>query len=171
MSEENQNNAAAAGQEQEQATQFSLQRIYIKDLSFEVPKSPEVFRKEWSPQIEMQLRTTSNHLEGDFYEVALGITVTAKVEDEVAYIAEVEQAGIFLIQGLDDGALGHALGAFAPSLLFPYARETLDGLVVKGSFPALMLAPVNFDALYVQEVQRRQAAVAENGAQANGEQA
>lgn len=159
MSEENQNGAAA----QEQGSQFSLQRIYVKDLSFEVPKSPEVFRKEWAPAIEMQLSTGHSHLEGDFYEVGLGITITARIEDEVAFIAEVEQAGIFLIQGLDEGSLGHALGSFAPSLLFPYARETLDGMVVKGSFPALMLAPVNFDAIYAQELQRRQAAVENSG--------
>lgn len=162
MSEENQNNNAAA---QEQGSQFSLQRIYIKDLSFEVPRSPEVFRKEWTPKIEMQLSTGHTHLEDDFYEVGLGITVTARIEDEVAFIAEVEQAGIFLIQGLDEASHGHALGSFAPSLLFPYARETLDNMVVKGSFPALMLAPVNFDAIYAQELQRRQAA-AENGEQA-----
>ncbi|TDQ37084.1 protein-export chaperone SecB [Thiopseudomonas denitrificans] len=162
MSEQNQNGVAA---EQEQGSQFSLQRIYIKDLSFEVPKSPEVFRKEWAPKIEMQLSTGHSHLEGDFYEVGLGITVTARIEDEVAFIAEVEQAGIFLIQGLDEASLGHALGSFAPSLLFPYARETLDGMVVKGSFPALMLAPVNFDAIYAQELQRRQAAATDNSGQ------
>ena len=161
MSEENQNNAAA---EQAQGSQFSLQRIYIKDLSFEAPKSPDVFRKEWAPKIEMQLSTGFSHLEEDFYEVGLGITVTARVDDEVAFIAEVEQAGIFLIQGLDEASQGHALGSFAPSLLFPYVRETLDNLVVKGSFPALMLAPVNFDAIYAQELQRRQEA-AENAEQ------
>lgn len=158
MSDENQNNAAAA---QEQGSQFSLQRIYIKDLSFEVPKSPEIFRKEWAPKIEMQLGTGHTHLEGDFHEVSLRITVTAQVEDEVAFIAEVEQAGIFLVQGLDEVSHAHALGSFAPSLLFPYARETMDSLVVKGSFPALMLAPVNFDAIYAQELQRREAAAAE----------
>lgn len=159
MSDENQNNNAAAAQEQ--GSQFSLQRIYIKDLSFEVPKSPEIFRKEWAPKIEMQLGTGHTHLEGDFHEVSLRITVTAQVEDEVAFIAEVEQAGIFLVQGLDEASHAHALGSFAPSLLFPYAREAMDNLVVKGSFPALMLAPVNFDAIYAQELQRREAAAAE----------
>ena len=99
MSEENLNNSEAA--QQEQGSQFSLQRIYIKDLSFEAPKSPEVFRKEWAPQIEMQLSTSQTKLDEDFYEVALGITITARNDEEVAFIAEVEQAGIFLIQGLE----------------------------------------------------------------------
>ena len=152
MSEHN-NNAAAA---QEPASQFSLQRIYVKDLSFEAPKSPEIFRDEWNPNIELDLNTRQRALDGDFYEVVLTITVTVKTAEEVAFIAEVQQAGIFLVQGLDDGSKGHALGAFCPSILFPYARETLDSLVVRGSFPALMLAPVNFDALYAQELQRMQ---------------
>lgn len=153
MSEHN-NNAAAA---QEPASQFSLQRIYVKDLSFEAPKSPEIFRDEWNPNIELDLNTRQRALDGDFYEVVLTITVTVKTAEEVAFIAEVQQAGIFLVQGLDDGSKGHALGAFCPSILFPYTRETLDSLVVRGSFPALMLAPVNFDALYAQELQRMQA--------------
>lgn len=151
MSEQNDNLAAVA----EQDSQFSLQRIYIKDLSFEAPKSPEVFRQEWAPQIELQLNTRQRQLEDNFYEVELSITVTARNAEEIAFIAEVQQAGIFLIQGLDEASMSHALGAFCPSLLFPYAREALDGLVVKGSFPALMLAPVNFDALYAQEMQRQ----------------
>src|SRR5690554_3602228 len=150
-----QNNAAA--QQEEVTTQFSLQRIYIKDLSFEAPKSPEIFREEWTPNVELDLNTRQRPLEGDFHEVVLTLTVTVKTGEEVAFIAEVQQAGIFLIQGLDEASKGHALGAFCPNILFPYARETLDGLVVKGSFPALMLAPVNFDALYAQELQRMQA--------------
>ena len=153
MTEHN-NNAAAA---QEQTSQFSLQRIYVKDLSFEAPKSPEIFREDWNPSIELDLNTRQRGLDGDFHEVVLTLTVTVKTGEEVAFIAEVQQAGIFLIQGLDDAAQGHALGSFCPSILFPYARETLDSLVVRGSFPALMLAPVNFDALYAQELQRAQA--------------
>lgn len=150
-----QNNVAA---QQEQTSQFSLQRIYVKDLSFEAPKSPEIFREEWNPAVELDLSTRQRGLEGDFHEVVLTLTVTVKAGEEVAFIAEVQQAGIFLIQGLDAASKNHALGAFCPSILFPYARETLDSLVVRGSFPALMLAPVNFDALYAQELQRMQAA-------------
>ena len=149
-----QNNTAVA--QEEVAPQFSLQRIFVKDLSFEAPKSPEIFREDWSPQVEMDLNTRQRSLEGDFHEVVLTITVTVKTADEVAFIVEVQQAGIFLIQGLDETSKGHALGAFCPGLLFPYAREAIDSLVVRGSFPALMLAPVNFDALYAQELERMQ---------------
>ena len=149
-----QNNTAVA--QEDIAPQFSLQRIFVKDLSFEAPKSPEIFREDWSPQVEMDLNTRQRSLEGDFHEVVLTITVTVKTGDEVAFIVEVQQAGIFLIQGLDEASKGHALGAFCPGLLFPYARETIDSLVVRGSFPALMLAPVNFDALYAQELERMQ---------------
>ena len=149
-----QNNTAVA--QEDVAPQFSLQRIFVKDLSFEAPKSPEIFREDWSPQVEMDLNTRQRSLEGDFHEVVLTITVTVKTADEVAFIVEVQQAGIFLIQGLDEASKGHALGAFCPGLLFPYARETIDSLVVRGSFPALMLAPVNFDALYAQELERMQ---------------
>lgn len=153
MTEEN-NNVAA---QQEESSQFSLQRIYVKDLSFEAPKSPEIFRENWNPDVELDISTRQRDLEGDFYEVVLRLTVTVKTGEEVAFIAEVQQAGIFLLQGLDATSQAHALGAFCPSILFPYARETLDSLVVRGSFPALMLAPVNFDALYAQQLERMQA--------------
>ena len=141
-----------------QGPQFSLQRIYVRDLSFEAPKSPEIFRQEWTPSVELDLNTRQKPLEGDFHEVVLTRSVTVKTAGEVAFIAEVQQAGIFLISGLDAAAMSHTLGAFCPNILFPYAREALDNLVTRGSFPALMLAPVNFDALYAQELGRMQAA-------------
>ncbi|MBC9252532.1 protein-export chaperone SecB [Pseudomonas alcaligenes] len=140
--------------------QFSLQRIYVKDLSFEAPKSPEIFRQEWTPSVALDLNTRQKGLEGDFHEVVLTLSVTVKNGEEIAFIAEVQQAGIFLIKGLDAASMSHTLGAFCPNLLFPYAREALDSLVIRGSFPALMLAPVNFDALYAQELQRLQGAAA-----------
>lgn len=135
--------------------QFSLQRVYVRDLSFEAPKAPEIFRQDWRPGIEVDLKTTQKELGGDFFEVVLTISVTVKNAEEVAFIAEVQQAGIFLVKGLDAATHSHTLGAFCPNLLFPYAREALDNLVVRGSFPALMLAPVNFDALYAQELARQ----------------
>ncbi len=144
--------------EEAQGPQFSLQRIYVRDLSFEAPKSPEIFRQEWTPSVELDLNTRQKPLEGDFHEVVLTLSVTVKTAGETAFIAEVQQAGIFLISGLDAAAMSHTLGAFCPNLLFPYAREALDNLVTRGSFPALMLAPVNFDALYAQELGRMQTA-------------
>ena len=150
------NNAAATNDEN--APQFSLQRIYVRDLSFEAPKSPAIFRQEWTPSVSLDLNTRQKQLEGDFYEVVLTLSVTVNNGDEVAFIVEVQQAGIFLIKGLDDASMSHTLGAFCPNILFPYAREAIDNLVTRGSFPALMLAPVNFDALYAQELQRMQEA-------------
>ncbi|MBA1273057.1 protein-export chaperone SecB [Stutzerimonas azotifigens] len=148
----------AASQNGEQGAQFSLQRIYVRDLSFEAPKSPEIFRQEWNPSVGLDLNTKQKALEGDFHEVVLTLSVTVKTNEEVAFIAEVQQAGIFLIKGLDAPSMSHTLGAFCPNILFPYAREALDNLVTRGSFPALMLSPVNFDALYAQEMARMQQA-------------
>lgn len=149
------NNGATSNEE---APQFSLQRIYVRDLSFEAPKSPAIFRQEWTPSVSLDLNTRQKQLENDFYEVVLTLSVEVKNGEEIAFIAEVQQAGIFLIKGLDASSMSHTLGAFCPNILFPYARETVDSLVVRGSFPALMLAPVNFDALYAQELQRMQEA-------------
>ena len=148
------NNGATSNEEE--APQFSLQRIYVRDLSFEAPKSLAIFRQEWTPSVSLDLNTRQKQLENDFYEVVLTLSVEVKNGDEIAFIAEVQQAGIFLIKGLDASSMSHTLGAFCPNILFPYARETIDSLVVRGSFPALMLAPVNFDALYAQELQRMQ---------------
>ena len=132
--------------------QFALQRIYLKDASFESPGSPNSFRVGWKPKINLELNTKHGSLEeGDLWEVVLSLTVTAKTEnDEVMYLAEVQQSGIFHVSGLDEESLAHTLGSFCPSVLFPYAREAIDSLVVKGSFPPLMLSPVNFDAIFEQ---------------------
>ncbi|NVK37266.1 MAG: protein-export chaperone SecB [Gammaproteobacteria bacterium] len=146
-----------AAQTEQQKGQFAIQRVYVKDVSFESPNAPEVFRGQWKPQINMDLNTRSNKLADDVYEVVLTLTVTAKNEDKTAFLAEVQQAGIFKIEGLEGGALHQTIGAYCPNLLFPYAREAIDALVVKGSFPALMLSPVNFDAIYAQSVQQAKA--------------
>lgn len=160
MTEQANNGAAQA----EQGPQFSLQRIYVRDLSFEAPKSPEIFRQEWTPSVALDLNTRQKPLEGDFHEVVLTLSVTVKNGEETAFIAEVQQAGIFAIGGLDEAGMRHTLGAFCPNILFPYAREAIDNLVLRGSFPPLMLAPVNFDALFAQSEQRRVAEAAEAGA-------
>jgi preprotein translocase subunit SecB len=141
---------AANTQEQPQQ-QFALQRIYTKDLSFESPGTPDVFKKQWKPQVNVDLGTKSAKIDeqGNF-EVVLTITITAKIEEETAFLVEAQQAGIFFISGFEGEDLRRILGTAAPNILFPYARECLDTLCVKGGFPALMLAPVNFDAMYQQ---------------------
>lgn len=147
--------------DQEQATQeqqkgqFGVQRIFVKDVSFESPNAPEVFRSQWKPQINMDLNTASKKLGDDIYEVVLTLTVKAENDGKTAFLVEVQQAGIFKIGGLEGPALHQAVGAFCPNLLFPYAREAIDAMVVKGSFPALMLSPVNFDAIYAQSLQQQ----------------
>jgi preprotein translocase subunit SecB len=145
-----------------QAPQFNIQRIYTKDLSFETPNSPAVFQKEWNPEVKLDLDTRSTKISDDVFEVVLSLTVTAKNGEETAFLCEVQQAGIFSIVGLTEPQLAHSLGAYCPNVLFPYARELVGSLVGRGTFPQLNLAPVNFDALFAQYVQQRQ----EAGAQA-----
>lgn len=148
MAEEDQ----AASTEQPQQ-QFAMQRIYTKDLSFESPATPDVFRKQWQPAVNVDLNTKSNKVdESGNYEVVLTVTITAKMDDETAFLVEVQQAGVFMITGFEGENLRRILGTAAPNILFPYARENIDSLCVKGGFPALMLAPVNFEALYQQAI-------------------
>ena len=131
--------------------QFILQRIYVKDMSFESPKAPDAFLRQFKPKINLELNSSHRSMGEDNYEVTLSVTVTAaNEEEEVLYLVEVAQAGVFFIKGMEDAAVTQTLGSFCPSVLFPYARETIDTIVIKGSFPALMLAPVNFDAVYAQ---------------------
>ncbi|MDP1930589.1 MAG: protein-export chaperone SecB [Gammaproteobacteria bacterium] len=152
---------AANGQEAKAAgPAFALQRIYLKDASFESPRSPLVFQGQWTPKITFNLGSKSTRVAEGVFEVVLTITVEAKLEDNPAFLAEVHQAGIFTCAGLTDSDLEHVLAAVCPNILFPYAREAIDGLVVKGSFPPINLAPVNFDALYVQSKQRQAAELA-----------
>ncbi|GAA3563632.1 MULTISPECIES: protein-export chaperone SecB [Marinobacter] len=148
------NQQAAAGNENQ--PQFALQRIYVKDLSFESPNSPDVFQEQWKPQVSLDLNTSHSKLSDNQFEVVLSLTVTAKVGEKVAYIVEIQQGGVFMVQGIEGPQLGQMLGAYCPNILFPYAREAIDGVVNKGSFPALMLAPVNFDAIYAQALKRQQ---------------
>ena len=152
MAEENQ---AAAGQQQQ--AQFAIQRIYTKDISFETPNSPGIFKKEWKPEVKLDLDTRSNLLDGNIYEVVLSVTVTASVGEETAFLCEVQQAGIFTIGDMPEQNKAHTLGSFCPNMLFPYARETVSNLVNRGTFPALNLAPVNFDAIFAQYMQKRAA--------------
>lgn len=141
----------------EAAPQFAIQRVYTKDVSFETPNSPAIFQKEWKPEVQLDIDTRSNKIAEGTYEVVLALTVTAKVEEQTAFLAEVQQAGIFTIGNMPEAQLAHMIGAFCPNTLFPYARETVASLVNRGSFPQLNLAPVNFDALFASYVQQRQA--------------
>ncbi|VEG92350.1 protein-export chaperone SecB [Legionella spiritensis] len=138
--------------------QFMIQRIYMKDSSFETPDTPAVFQQKWEPELSLDLNTSSNQLEKDIYEVVLTVTATVKNQNAVAFLVEVKQAGIFTIQGAPKEQLDHLLGSFCPSILFPYAREIVTTQAIRGSFPQLVLAPINFDALYMQQMEEKQKA-------------
>ncbi len=152
MADEQLNTAA-----EEQQVPFAIQRIYVKDISFESPNAPAIFRKEWQPEVKLDLDTRSEKLEDNMFEVVLSLTVTTTVGGETAFLCEVQQAGIFAVPELQDAQMAHMLASFCPNILFPYARETVANLVNRGTFPQLNLAPVNFDALFAQYVQQRQA--------------
>ena len=145
---------------QQTPRQYALQRIYLKDVSFESPRTPHIFlNPEWQPNINVQVENSSQQLGEGVYEVALKITATATVDvngaQETAFLAEVTHAGIFTITGFDAAEMGHIVGSVCPTQLFPFTRETIADLVVKGGFPSLLLQPINFDALYVQHMQQQ----------------
>ncbi len=131
---------------------FLIQKIYVKDISFETPNSPHIFREKWEPDVSMQMGNTVIALSPDVQEVVMAVTVTAKVNDKIAFLVEVHQAGIFTVEGFSAEEMGQVVGSFCPNILFPYAREVVSDLVTRGGFPQLLLAPVNFDALYAQHL-------------------
>jgi preprotein translocase subunit SecB len=133
--------------------QFAIQRLYLKDVSFETPNSPDVFRQEWKPENNLNINTGVKQLEEGTYEVTLTLTLTTKVGENTAYLIEVQQAGIFTLNGFSEQEKAPMLGAYIPNTLFPYAREAISDLITKGSFPQMVLQPVNFDALFMQHQQ------------------
>ncbi len=144
---------------QETKKQFSIQKIYLKDSSFESPGTPESFSyKKWNPQVEINLNNTHGKVGEDTYEAVLRITATVTHEDATAFLIEVQQAGLFGMTGFDDTEKGFLLGSQCMTVLFPYAREAISEMSMRGGFPPLVLSPVNFDALYQQHVKEQQAA-------------
>lgn len=145
-------------QKAENQHEFGIQKIYTKDMSFETPNSPAVFREQWQPEINLQLSNNTTNIGENVHEVVLSLTVTAKLGEKTAFLVEVQQAGIFTIKGYKEQDLGAMLGSYCPNMLFPYAREAISDLVTKGGFPQLLLAPVNFEALYQQHLQQKASA-------------
>jgi preprotein translocase subunit SecB len=139
-----------------EAPEFSLERMYIRDISFESPRAPDVFREAWKPNIQLDINTRANNLGEERFEVVLMVTVNAKnAAGQTVMIVEVQQAGIFKIKGLNDDQLRRLLATQCPTILFPYIRESVDSLVVKGGFPALQLAPVNFELMLEEALRQR----------------
>jgi preprotein translocase subunit SecB len=131
---------------------FEIQKIYIKDLSFETPNTPKIFTEKWNPKTDVHIQTDNDKLDENIFEVGITVTVTATQDETTAFLAEVKQAGIFFIQHFPDEQHKQLLGSYCPNILFPFARETVAELVTKGGFPQLLLNPVNFDALYQQHL-------------------
>ncbi|WP_174873301.1 protein-export chaperone SecB [Vogesella oryzae] len=130
---------------------FSIEKIYVKDMSFEVPHAPQVFLEQAQPEIDMQLANGGQQLEEGFFEASLTITVTAKLPEKTMFLCEVTQAGIFQIQNVPADDIDPILGVACPNILFPYAREAVSNLVSRAGFPPVLLSPINFEALYLQQ--------------------
>ena len=145
-----------AGDEVVKQGEFAPQKIYIKDLSFETPHSPDIFTEEWKPAVNMNLSSEAKPIGEKLYEVVLTVTVTVTVEEKTAYLVEAHQAGIFHIDGFSEEIIGRMVATVCPNILFPFAREHVADLIARGGFPQLLLAPVNFDALYQQQQMHEQ---------------
>lgn len=144
MTESEQDSARNRGK----APVIHTQKVYTKDISFEAPNSPEIFLREWKPVLNLDLGQKVNELPDNRYEVVLTLTATVTLDDVTAYLAEVQQAGIFLLQGLDAEAIRGVINVYCPQLLYPYASYAIADQVSRGGFPQLVLSPVNFEMIY-----------------------
>lgn len=136
-----------------QQPEFIIQRVYVKDLSLETPFSPQAFQEEWQPELNLQFRMDNKEIGANNHEVALQITVTAKSKDKTLFLVEIKQAGLFTLKGFTEEQIHQVLHITCPTILFPYAREAVSDLVGRAGFPPLYLTPVNFEALYAQQMQ------------------
>ena len=137
--------------------QLVVQKIYVKDVSFEAPNAPQIFQEideSSQPQVQLNLGQKATELGNDLYEVALSLTLTCTVGERTAYLAEVEQAGVFGIAGFNETDRAGIIGSYCPNLLFPYARQVISSMVLEGGFPPFLLQPINFDALYAEQQRR-----------------
>lgn len=138
-------------EENTQQREFMIQRIYTKDISFESPNAPMIFLEQWNPEVKVALNTETAALQDGNVEVVLTVNIEARQDDKVAFIIEIQQAGIFLARGFKQEEMAPLLGIGAPNALFPYAREVVSDLVSRGSLPQFVLQPVNFEAMYAQQ--------------------
>lgn len=136
--------------------EFAIKGIFIRDLSFEAPHPPHGQSADWKPEVKFEMNTQARKLEDDDYEVILKLTVTVKEDKKVSFLTELQQGGIFTLRNFNDAQRGQMLGSFCPNVLYPYARETISNMAIRGGYPPLYLAPVNFDALYAEHMQRMQ---------------
>jgi preprotein translocase subunit SecB len=140
----------------EEQPAFSIEKIYVKDLSLEVPGAPQVFLQADQPQVEVQLGQSSQQVQEGVFEVAIKVTVSAKAGEKTLFLVEAEQAAIFQIRNVPEAEMGPVLGIVCPNILFPYARETVSDVITRAGFPPVLLAPINFEALYQQQLAQNQ---------------
>ena len=155
MSDETLNGAAPVADVQPQGATFTVEKLYVKDVSFEAPNAPAVFNEQGQPQLNMNLNQKVARLNAQVFEVVLGVTLTCTLGEKTVYLAEVEQAGIFGLAGFDDRTLDMMLGTYCPNVLFPYVRQTISDLITTGGFPPFYMQPINFEALYAEGLRRR----------------
>lgn len=167
MSEQMDTNSKTAASDDTQP-QFAIQKIYIKDVSFEAPNLPELYNEEYKPQVKMEMNSKSRRVADDHFEVVLSVTLRAEIGDKVAFLAEVQQAGLFFIKNFTEEQTHQLTGAAAPESLYPYVREVIAGLIGKTGFPSIQLTPVNFMGLYMERQQQMQQAQ-KNGVASTGE--
>ena len=171
MSEENTNGVAAPAENTANGPAFTIEKIYVKDVSFESPNSPAIFGENVQPDLQLNLNQRVQRLSEQVFEVVLGVTLTCKVGDKTAYVAEVQQAGAFGLVGLEPQAIDVLLGTQCPNILFPYVRQLLSDLIQAGGFPPFFLQPINFDGLYAETLRQRAEQQANGGELASAEPA
>ncbi len=130
---------------------FAIEKIYVKDLSLEIPNAPTIFLERDTPEINMQLGGKNQSIEEGLYEVLLTVTITAKIKDKIMFLVEAQQAGIFRISNIPDEEINPVLGIGCPNILFPYLREVISDVVTRAGFPPVILSPVNFEVIYQQK--------------------
>ncbi len=159
MSEETNtsNGAMAPTDMQQQGASFTVEKLYVKDVSFEAPNAPQVFNEQGQPELQMNLNQKVQRLNDNAFEVVLGVTLTCTVNGKTAYLAEVQQAGVFGLVGFEDAGIDAMLGTQCPAVLYPYVRQTIGDLIQAGGFPQFVMQPINFDALYAEGLRQRAA--------------
>jgi len=141
--------------QQQQGATFQIEKVYVKDLSLEIPHAPQIYAEQVQPQIDVHIESGESRFQPDYFEVTLSVTVTARVGERVVFLAEAVQGGIFALRNIPETDLGPLLGIACPTVLFPYLRETISDLITRGGFPPLLLAPISFEQLYLQRMQQQ----------------
>lgn len=140
--------------EPQQAATFQIEKVYVKDLSLEIPHAPQVYAEQAQPQIDVRIESGESRFRQDYYEVTLSATITARNGEQTLFLVEAVQGGIFALRNIPEADLGPLLGIACPTVLFPYLRETISDVVTRGGFPPLLLTPISFEQLYLQRVQQ-----------------